>query len=194
MLKLNVKYLVKVGILSAMAAILMFFELPVPMMPMFLKLDISELPAVIAAFSLGPLAGVLVELIKNLIHITNTQTLGIGECANFLVGAAFLVPSGYLYKKRTDYQGALFALATGIFCMIIFASVLNYFILLPLYQYALHFPLERVIALGSAANPHISDLKTFITFAIAPFNAIKGVVISLFALLIYKKVLPLLHE
>ncbi|MBP2649218.1 MAG: transporter, substrate-specific component [Firmicutes bacterium] len=189
----NVKYLVKIGLLGAMATLLMFLELPIPMMPIFLKLDISELPAIIATFSMGPLAGVLVELIKNILHIANTQTLGIGECANFLVGTAFLIPLGYVYARRADYLGAILALLAGTVSMMFWASLLNYFVLLPLYQYALHFPLDQIVSLGSAANPRISDLKTFITLAIAPFNAIKGLVISVFTLLIYKRVLPLLR-
>ncbi|HMM19238.1 MAG TPA: ECF transporter S component [Selenomonadales bacterium] len=189
----KVNFLAKVGLLSAMSTILMFLDMPVPLMPLFLKLDISELPAVIAAFSMGPMAAVLVELIKNLLHIANTQTLGIGECANFLVGVAFLVPAGYVYRRRADYPGAVLALTLGTVSMVFWASVLNYFVLLPVYQAVLHFPLDRIVALGSAANPHITDLKSFITLAIAPFNALKGFVISLCTVLIYRRVLPLLR-
>ena len=135
-----------------MSTILMFLDVPVPMMPVFLKLDISELPAVIAAFSMGPMAAVLVELIKNLLHLANTQTLGIGECANFLVGVSFLVPAGYVYRRRADYRGAILALMLGTMSMVFWASVLNYFVLLPLYQAVLHFPLDKIVALGAAAK------------------------------------------
>lgn len=190
----NTKYLAKVGLLSAMATLLMFLEVPVPMMPLFLKLDISELPAIIAAFSLGPAAAVLVELIKNIIHAANTQTAGIGECANFLVGVAFLVPAGLVYRGRPDYLGTVLALAAGTISMVLASSVLNYYILLPLYQAVLHLPLERIVSFGSAANPLITDLRTLVALAIAPFNFLKGVVISLFTLMMYKKVLPLLRS
>lgn len=189
----KVHFLAKVGLLAAMSTILMFLDVPVPMMPIFLKLDISELPAVIAAFSMGPMAAVLVELIKNLLHLANTQTLGIGECANFLVGVAFLVPAGYVYRRRADYRGAVLALMLGTVSMVFWASVLNYFVLLPLYQAVLHFPLDKIVAMGAAANPHVTDLKSFITLAIAPFNALKGIIISLFTILIYRRVLPLLR-
>lgn len=188
------RYLTKIGLLSAFAALLMFLELPLPMMPVFLKLDISELPAVIAAFSMGPVAAILVDLLKNVIHAFNTQTMMIGEMANLLVGIAFLVPTGYIYKKRSDMLGAAVALLCGTLSMMLAASFLNYYVLLPLYQAVLHFPLEKIILLGTAANPHIVDLKTFITLAIVPFNAIKGIVIALFTLVLYKKVLPLLRE
>lgn len=194
MVRRKTKYLTKIGLLSAFAALLMFLELPLPLMPVFLKLDISELPAVIAAFSMGPLAAVAVELLKNIIHVVNTQTAGIGEMANLLVGISFLIPIGYVYKKRADMWGASVGLLLGTLSMMLAASVLNYYILLPLYQAVLHFPLEQVITMGTAANPHIVDLKSFITLAIVPFNAVKGMVIALFTLALYKKVLPLLRE
>lgn len=190
----DTRYIAKIGILSAIAVILMFFEVPLPMMPSFLKLDASELPAIIGAFVLGPMAGIGIEFIKNLLHVASTQTMGIGEIANFLVGAAFILPAGYLYQKYKSQRGAIISLTIGTFSMMLVASLLNYFILLPLYQAVLHFPLEQIINMGTVANPNIIDLKSFITMAIAPFNLIKGVVISVFTLLIYKKILPVLCE
>lgn len=192
MSSMRTRYLTKVGMLSAIAVILMFFEVPVPMMPIFLKLDASELPAVVGAFVLGPMAGILIELIKNVLHATNTHTMGIGEMANFLVGVSFVAPAGYLYRKYPSRKGAMIALSLGTFTMMVGAAVLNYFILIPLYQTVLHFPLEQMVALGTVANPHIIDLPSFITMAIAPFNILKGVIISLFTMLIYKKIFPVL--
>ncbi len=194
MVTVNTRYIAKIGILAAIAVILMFFEMPLPMMPSFLKLDASELPAIIGAFILGPMAGVSIEFIKNLLHAANTQTMGIGEIANFLVGVAFILPAGYLYQNYKSRNGAVLSLMVGTFSMMIAASLLNYFILLPLYQTMLHFPLEQIINLGTVANPRIVDLKSFITMAIAPFNLIKGIVISIFTLMIYKKILPILYE
>lgn len=189
----HTRYLAITGLLAAMATLLMFLELPLPLMPVFLKMDISELPAIVAAFTLGPLAAVLVDLIKNLLHAANTQTMGIGECANFLIGAAFLIPVGCVYRHRADYRGAIMALALGTVSMVVWAALLNYFIFLPLYQVVLHFPLGRMVALGTAANPYITDLKTFIILAIAPFNALKGLIVSLLALGLYRKVQPWLR-
>ncbi|MDF2634458.1 MAG: transporter, substrate-specific component [Pelosinus sp.] len=191
---INTRYIAKVGILSAIAAILMFFEVPLPMMPSFLKLDASELPAIIGTFVLGPMAGVGIEFIKNLLHAANTQTMGIGEIANFLVGVAFILPAGYLYKRYNSHKGAIISLIAGTVSMVLSASLLNYFILLPLYQAVLHFPLEQIINLGTMANPKIVDLKSFIAMGIAPFNLIKGIVISIFTLMIYKKIFPVLCE
>ncbi len=188
------QYLTKVGLLTAVSVILMFFEVPIPMMPVFLKLDISELPAVIGAFMLGPVAGILIELIKNLIHAMHSQTVGIGELANFLVGVALLLPASWLYRQNTSYAGAVIALTVGTVSMALVASVLNYFVLIPLYQMVIHFPQEKMISLGTAANPRITDLVSFITLAIAPFNILKGMVVSLFTMLLYKKLLPILQE
>lgn len=185
-------YVTKVGILSAFAVILMYFEVPVPMMPVFLKLDASELPAIIGAFVLGPLAGIAIEFIKNMLHMLNTQTMGIGEMANFLVGAAFILPAGWFYQKQPSRKGAVLALTAGTVTMVAAASALNYFVLLPVYQQVLHFPLEQVVAMGTAANPHVVDLKSFIALAIAPFNLLKGMMISLFTLMLYKKITPIL--
>lgn len=194
MSSVRTRYLTKIGMLSAIAVILMFFEIPVPMMPNFLKLDASELPAIVGAFVLGPMAGIFIELIKNVLHASNTHTMGIGEMANFLVGVSFVAPAGYLYKKYSSPRGAVLSLSVGTFTMMVSAAVLNYFVLIPLYQLILHFPLEQMVALGTIANPHIIDLASFITMAIAPFNIIKGLIISVFTMLIYKKVFPILSE
>lgn len=186
------RYLTKVGILAAVAVMLMFFEVPVPMMPAFLKLDASELPAVVGALALGPLAGVAIELVKNLLHALQSQTMGIGELANFLVGTAFVVPVGLVYRYKSTWQGIVLGLTAGTLAMVAAASVLNYYMLLPLYQLVLHFPLDQLIAIGTAANPQIMDVGSFITLAIAPFNALKGMVVSLFTLLLYRKIAPIL--
>ena len=187
-------YLTKIGILSAIAVILMFFEVPVPMIPAFLKLDASDLPAIVGAFILGPMAGVFIELIKNVLHLGSTQTVGIGEMANFLVGVCFVVPAGYFYQRNPTATGASISLVVATFSMTIAASLLNYFVLIPLYQTVLHFPLDQMIALGTVANPHIIDLSSFIAMAIAPFNIIKGFIMSVFTMMIYKRLSPILRE
>ena len=186
-------YMTKIGLLSAIGAILMYIEFPIPMLPLFLKLDISELPAIIGAFSLGPLAAVIIELLKNLIRLLNSQTMGVGELANFLVGVAFLLPAGYIYSKKRTRIGAMISLAVGAVAMAIAGGVLNYFVFIPLYQSVLHFPLDQMIALGTAANPQIVDLTSFVTLAIVPFNILKGVVLSVLAMMLYKRVSPILH-
>ncbi len=189
----NMAYTTRIAVLASAAAILMVMELPVVFMPAFLKLDFSEIPAIIGAFALGPLAGCLIVLIKNLIHVSSTQTAGIGEIANFFVGTSFVVPAALVYQYKKNRTGAMLALVTGTLAMTLTAAALNYWVLLPLYQKALHFPPEAIVNMGRAANPLIVDLKTFIVFAIVPFNLFKGIVVSAITLLVYKKISPILH-
>jgi riboflavin transporter FmnP len=189
----NLTYITRIAILASAAAILMVLELPVIFMPGFLKLDFSEIPAIIGAFALGPLAGCLIVLLKNLIHVSSTQTAGIGEMANFLVGTFLVVPAAFIYKVRKNRTGAVAALTVGTLSMTVAAAVLNYWVLIPLYQLALKFPPEAIVNMGRAANPLIVDLKTFIVFAIVPFNLFKGIVVSVITMMVYKKVSPVLH-
>lgn len=186
-------YTTRIAILASAAAILMVLELPVIFMPGFLKLDFSEIPAIIGGFALGPLAGCLIVLLKNLIHVSSTQTAGIGEMANFLVGTFQVVPAALVYKMRKNRTGAMAGLVAGTLSMTLAAAVLNYWVLIPLYQIALKFPPEAIVNMGRAANPLIIDLKTFIVFAIVPFNLFKGIIVSAITLMVYKKVSPVLH-
>ncbi|HWR44823.1 ECF transporter S component [Sporomusa sp.] len=189
----NLAYTTRIAILASAAAILMVLELPVIFMPGFLKLDFSEIPAIIGAFALGPLAGCLIVLLKNLIHLSSTQTAGIGEMANFFVGTFLVVPAAFIYKGKKNRTGAIIALTVGTMSMTLAAAALNYWVLIPLYQAALHLPPEAIVSMGRLANPLIIDLKTFIVFAIVPFNLFKGIVVSAITMLVYKKVSPVLH-
>lgn len=192
-MKISLNTIVKVGILSALAAIIAVFEFMLPLLPPFLKLDFSEIPALLAAFSLGPASAALVELIKNLLHLFTTQTMGIGELANFLVGISYVIPVGIIYKYNKSRKGALTGLTAGTASMVAFASIFNYFILLPLYAKVLGFPTDAVVKMGTEINKHIVDVKTLIALGIVPFNLVKGVIISILVLLIYKRVSPILH-
>jgi riboflavin transporter len=192
-MKISINTIVKVGILSALAAIIAVFEFMLPLLPPFLKLDFSEIPALLAAFSLGPASAVLIELIKNILHLFSTQTVGIGELANFLVGISYVIPVGIIYKLDKSRKGALTALTAGTASMIIFSSIFNYFILLPLYAKVLHFPTDAVVKMGTAIDKYIVDVKSLIALGIVPFNLIKGVVISTIVILIYKRLSPILH-
>lgn len=193
-MKLPVRSITKIAILSTLAFILMLFELPLPFMPPFLKIDVSEIPVLLATFALGPFSAVLVELLKNGLHLFRTSTMGVGELANFLVGAAFVVPVGIIYKMHKNRKGAFIGLAAGTLSMVVFASLFNYFALLPLYAKVLYFPTDAVIAMGTEVNKYVVDVKTFIAYAIVPFNLIKGIVLSLLTLIIYKKLSPILHK
>jgi len=192
-MQINMVYMTRVAILASAATILMLLELPIIFMPPFLKLDFSDIPAIIGAFALGPLAGCLIVMLKNILHVSSTQTAGIGEMANFFVGTGFVVPAAVIYRKIKNRTGAVLALTAGTISMTLVAAAVNYWVLIPLYQSALHLPLEAIITMGKVANPLIVDLKTFIVFAIVPFNLVKGIIISLITLLVYKKLSPILH-
>lgn len=181
----------KIAILSVFAYMLMLIELPLFFFPEFLKIDLSDLPALIGALSLGPMAGVLIELIKNLLNLlTKSSTGGVGELANFLVGISLIVPASIIYRKKRSIKTALIGLLMGTICMAIIGALSNYYILIPFYSNFM--PIDAIVAMGSKVNNYIVDLKSLILYAIIPFNLIKGLVVSVVTLTIYKKISPLL--
>jgi len=185
--------MVKTSVLSVIAFVLMLIEMPLPLFPAFLKLDLSDLPALVGGFAMGPAAGVAIELIKNFLHfITRTSTAGVGELGNFIVGAALVFPASYIYKIKKSKTQAFMAMAVGTFSMAIAGGLANYFILLPFYAKVM--PLEVIIEMGQVANAAIYDMKTLVMYAIVPFNLIKGALLSVIALLIYKKISVILHK
>lgn len=192
---LNVKVMAQIGMLSAIAAVLMLFEIPLWFGPSFYKIDLSELPVLIGSFAIGPTAGVLIELVKILLNfvIDGTTTAGVGEGANFLIGCAFILPSAIIYHRKKTRKGALLGMSIGIMTLIIVGSLLNVFVLLPVYSKAYGIPLEGLIEMGTAVNPYITDLSSFVMFAVVPFNLIKGVLVSSITFILYKKISPIIR-
>ncbi|MHB1454357.1 MAG: ECF transporter S component [Saccharofermentanales bacterium] len=187
-------WIAKSGILAAAAIVLMFLEMPLPLMPVFLKFDFSEVPVLLAAFALGPISAVIVELIKNLVHLPFTQSGGVGEIANFFIGSAFVVPAAILYRRHKSKSGAIVGMVAGTLFMTLFASVVNYYIMIPFYIKVVGFPLEVIIGMSKeAGNKMVIDLKTLIVFVFVPFNLFKGFVVSLIVGLIYKRISRFLH-
>lgn len=192
--KLNT--LIKISLLGAIAFILMFFELPLPIFPSFLKIDLSDLPAIIGGFALGPVAGVLIELLKNVLYVIfkGTSTALIGELANFLVGSVFVITSATIYAKNKTRKNAIISLIIGSIIMSIAAGILNYYLFLPLYDKVLGFKIAAVVGMGSKLNPRVINLFTLILWSIIPFNLIKGIAVSAVSLAVYKAVSPILHQ
>lgn len=183
--------LVKISILSVLAYLIMFIEFPLLFFPEFLKLDLSDIPAIIGGFALGPVAGVFIELIKNLIHfVTKTQTGGVGEFANFLVGGGFVFVSSGIYFLNKSRKNAIIGCIAGTIAMAIVGGLANYYILIPFYTKFM--PIDVIVKMGSAVNKGIVDLKTLIIYSIVPFNIIKGIIVSVITATIYKKVAVLL--
>ena len=194
--RVGVKKAAQIGMLSAIAAVLMLFEFPLPFVPNFYKLDISELPVLIGTFALGPISGAVIEFIKVMLNfvLNGTTTGGIGEVANFLIGCAMCVPAGVLYHKIHTKKGAVYGLAAGTVTMTVFGCVINAFVLLPVYAAVYGMPLDGLIEMGHAVNPAINSLTGFIIMAVAPFNLMKCLLISGLTLLVYKKIAPVLHR
>lgn len=181
------KNLIKISIFGALAFVVMLIEFPLGIFPDFLKLDFSDSIALIISFALGPLPGVAVELLKNLLHLFVTKTAGIGEFANFMIGGCFVFVAGYIYSKKRTKKGAILALAISTIVFSVWAGILNYFVLLPLYEKALKFPITEIVKLAAKFNSLIVDKFTLVLFSIIPFNLIKGAIISLVTFALYKR-------
>lgn len=196
MKKKNLVYMTKVCILSALAAVIMLLEFPLPFAPPFYKLDLSEIVILIAGFGLGPLAGVLAELIKILLNLcfNGTDTALVGEFANFCIGVSFVLPAAFIYKKCKKFKGALLGMAVGTLSLVIVGAAVNYFIMIPAYVKFMNMPMEAIIGISAKVNPGIDSLWKLILLATIPFNFVKGVVCSVATILIYKRVSPILHK
>lgn len=193
----STKIMVKVSVLGVIAFILMFFDMPmVWIAPPFMKIDISDLPALIGAFAMGPMVGVLVQLLKNVLNVVieGSTTGGVGEMANFIVGSVFAYTAGFVYFKKKTFGRAVVGLVLGTIMMTVVISILNYYVIFPFYARLFGWPLERLVEMGTAVNGNIVDMRTMIMYAVVPFNLIKGTLLTAITILLYKKVSPLLHN
>lgn len=190
----RIRNMVQIGMLAAVATVLMLFEFPLWFAPSFYQLDFSEVAVLIGAFSMGPAAGVVIEALKILLNflINGTITAGVGELANFIIGCGLIVPAALIYKRHKTKKNAMLGMAVGTVAMTVVGSLINYFVLLPVYSAALPLPMDALIGMGTKINPAIDGLWTFVLFAVAPFNLLKGVLVSLLTLLLYKHISPLL--
>lgn len=187
---LNIRTITMTALLSAMAYVLAFVEFPVPLSPSFARMDLSDLPALIGAFAFGPISGLLIELVKNTLQLLTTSTGGIGEIANFLMGASYVVVAGVIYKHHKTKKTALLACIAASFVMGAAAALGNYFILLPLFETFM--PLDQLIASFAEFLPFIHTKQDVVLFNALPFNILKGLVIGGFTMLTYKRLAPVL--
>lgn len=189
---LSVSQMTKVAMLSVLSFVLIQFELIVPIFPGFLKIDASDLPALIAGFAMGPLAGIAVEAIKNMLHLFQTSTGGVGELANFLIGTAMVAPAALIYKHSKSRRTAMIGLIVGTVAMAAVGALANYFVLIPFYTNFM--PIEAIVGMGTAVNASINSIETLVLFGIVPFNLFKGVVLSALTLVLYKHISPILSK
>lgn len=181
----STKQMVTLGLLSALAYILMMVHLPFKYLG-FLELEFSDVPAVAAALVYGPGAGVMVELVKNVVKaVTGTTTGGVGELANFLISACYIIPVGLIYKKWSGRHKALIAFGAGIAGFLLAGIAVNYFITVPLYA-VLFGGMDAVVGICAATVPMIKNLATIVILGITPFNLVKGILMSLIGYGVYK--------
>lgn len=180
------------GVLTAVAAVLQFIEVSIPIMPSFIKLDFSDLPAILGAFAYGPLAGVLIELLKNVIHLPFTGSMMIGELSNFMLGAVFACVAGYMYKQKKNIGNAIIGGVAGAIAMGLVAIVTNFFIIYPLYYSVLGFPEEAVLGMYQIIRPSTGSVAEALIVFNFPFTVVKGMISVIVTMLIYKPLRPLL--
>ena len=190
----TLKHLVLMGMFGALGDVLMLFEFPIPFIaPPFYGLDLSEIPVLVGTFSMGPLAGLVIELVKILVKLVlkPTTTGFVGEFANFCIGCSLVLPAGFLYKRNKTKKGALIGMIIGTVSMAVIGAVLNALVMIPFYSNFM--PLESIIAAGAAINPVVSNVWTFAFACVAPFNLVKGALVSLITTLVYKRISIIIH-
>ena len=174
------------GMLSALSTVLMFFSFNVPLMPSFIKMDFSELPALIGAYALGPLGGVAICLVKNLVNLLFTTTGGVGELSNFLIGACFILPAGLIFKKNRTRAGALLGGLLGAAIMGGLSVLTNYYIVYPVYTAFM--PMESILGMYRAIYPGVETLWDALLIFNLPFTFLKGAVSALMCFAVFKPI------
>ena len=180
------------AILSAVATVLMFLSFSLPIVPSFLAMDFSELPALIASFSMGPVSGVAVCFIKNLINLPTSGTGGVGELCNFLMGITFVVPAGLFYRQKKNRWGALWGSLLGAVIMALTSFPINYFITYPFYT-ATMLSEEAILSMYQAINPAVETLAQALLWFNVPFTFFKAACDVAITFAVYKRISPLIH-
>ncbi len=174
------------AMLAAIGVILQMLEIPLPFIPSFIKLDFSDLPGFIGAFVCGPLAGVLITLIRNVIHIFMGSSAGIGELSNFILSASFVLTAGLIYKKMPNIKGVLIGGVAGAVIMGIVSFPVNNFIIYPLYYSVMGFPQEAILQMYQAIRPSTKSIAEALIVFNVPFTIAKGLISVIITSIIYK--------
>ena len=196
--KIMLRRIASCAILSAMAAILMFLEIRPSLLllpfPDFLAFDFSEIPVLIGTFALGPVWGVIIELIKNLLHLPFSGSMGVGELSNFLVGSVFVFTAGHIYRKLRTKKGAAIAMAFATLILSLTSMPINYYINLPFYAKAFGLSMDAIIGMSAKVNPLVEDPMTLLLFVFFAFNMFKGIVVSVITFFVYKPISKLINR
>ncbi len=188
----KVAILTKAALFAAISTLLMYVEFPLPFMPPFLKVDLSGVAILMAAFIIGPWNAVMVTAVKDLIHLMSTQTGGVGELADFLVISSFAVTAALIYHKHNDKKHAFMGILAGTAVMTVTGALANKFMLIPFYSNVM--PIDAIISTCAKVNPLIGNINTYVLFGAVPFNLIKGIILSAVTWILYKRVSAVIHK
>ncbi|MEG2380318.1 MAG: ECF transporter S component [Oscillospiraceae bacterium] len=193
---ISTRTLVAIALGGALSFILMALDFPVPLVPPFVKFDFSDLPALILSFAFGPLAGIIIELLKNILYILfkGTSSAGVGELSNFILGASFVGTAGLIYKKNRTKKGAVLSVIAGSLVFSILGIFSNLYVMFPFYINVMGMPLDAIVAMGAKISPILDSELKLILYSITPFNLVKTFLVSGVTLLLYKKLSPILHK
>lgn len=189
--------LATVGCLAALSSVLMLLDFPIGLVPGFIKFDFSDVPALIAAFAVGPVWGCAVAMIKNLINVIVSQSAGIGELANFVISVSLVLPAGVIYKKlsllslKKDSKSVVLACIAGGVSMTVMSIPMNYFIVFPFYSVAYCTAMDSIIMAFTRIYPFINGLLDTVIVIMAPFNMFKAAVNCTIAAIVYKRIIPI---
>ena len=186
----SIRNYVITAMLAAVSFVLMQFDFSVPLVPSFLKMDLSDFPALLASFALGPVWGICVCLIKNLLHLFRTSTAGVGELANFLLGVCYVVPAGLIYNLKKCRKNAIIGTLTGALCMAAGSIPVNYFITYPVYYNFL--PQEAILGMYREILPSVDNILTCLIIFNVPFTLVKALLSSAIVFPLYKPLSPIL--
>ena len=192
----NTRKVAMIGMFSAIAAVLYVFDFPIGFAPGFYKLDFSEVPVLIGTFAFGPSAGVMMEFIKVLLKILvkGTTTAFVGDLANFVVGCSFILPASVVYAFKKTKKNAIIGCVVGTLVLTVFGTAFNAVYLLPAFSKLYGMPLDTILAMGTEVNPFVTEgsIVSFVVACVAPMNLLKGGVVSIITLLVYKPLSPII--
>lgn len=189
--RISTRKIAMTAVMAAVATVLMFISFKLPFMPSFISLDFSDLPALIASFTLGPMSGMAVCFVKNLVNLTQSMTGGVGELSNFIISSAFVVPAGFIYKKHRNFASAVVGSVLGAVFMTVLGLFSNYYIVYPIYTNIM--PMEVILGMYQAINPAVENLWQALIWFNMPFTFCKGMISVIVTLLVYKKLEPVIN-
>lgn len=184
---ISTRMLVQIAILGALAAVLQMIAAPLPFLPPWMKIDFADLPVLLGAFAMNPLAGVIIALIKNIVGLFTSSTGGVGELANFIISASLVLPASIIYHRKPSRKSAAIGLVFGVIAMTIMGVLMNYYVLLPIYiKLMFGGSADALLSLAAKSNGVYTSIWGICIFGVIPFNILKGAIVSVVCLLIYK--------